>query len=169
MLKLALAAVDRGEVRIREDVPPDHPLWAGAGVELSAPLEVDFTARSVGDGVLVRGRMRTVVRAQCRRCLAEVERPVDDTVDLLFEPLEDEEDDAGGEVYPIPPRGTELDLSGAIREQLLLRVPEYVLCQEECRGLCPTCGADLNAGPCGCPAPEADSPWSALKNVKFDD
>jgi uncharacterized protein len=168
MLNLALAAVDRGEVRIREDVPPDHPLWTDAGVQLSAPLEVDFTARSVGDGVLVRGRIRTRVRQQCRRCLAEVEREVDDTVDMLFEPLEDEEDAADGEVYPIPHRGAELDLSGPVREQLLLRAPEYVLCREECRGLCPTCGADLNAGSCGCPAPEAPSPWDVLKNVDFD-
>jgi uncharacterized protein len=168
MLKLALAAVDRGEVRIREDVPPDHPLWTDAGVELTAPLHVDFTARSVGDGVLVRGPVSTRVRVQCRRCLAEVERDVGDVVNMLFEPLEDEEDAADGELYPIPPRGTELDLSGPVREQLLLRVPEYVLCREECRGLCPTCGADLNEGSCGCPPPPVASPWDALKNVEFD-
>lgn len=168
MLKLALAAVDRGEVRIREEVAPDDPLWNDAGVGLSAPLVVDLAARSVGDGILVRGRIATTVRRECRRCLAEVERKVDDTVDMLFEPLEDEEDAADGEVYPIPPRGTELDLAGPVREQLLLRVPEYVLCREECRGLCPTCGADLNAGACECVPEQASSPWNALKNVKFD-
>ena len=40
----------------------------------------------------------------------------------------------------------------AVREELILAGPQYVLCREDCRGLCPRCGKDLNAGPCGCPA-----------------
>ena len=169
MLKLSLAAVDRGEVRIREQVQPDHPMWTDAGAELGAPLDVDLTARSVGEGVLVRGTLRTTVRLACRRCLAPVERVVDEDVDFLYEPVSaDEEDDLAGEVYPLPARGDELDLTDAVREQVLLELPEFALCREECRGLCPTCGKDLNEGACEC-APEAPaSPWDALKNVKFD-
>jgi uncharacterized protein len=168
MLKVSLKALERGEVALREQVAPDDPMWEGAGVTLAAPLDVDLTARSVGEGVLVRGRLRTTVRLACRRCLTEVEREVDETVDLLFEPLADLEDDADGEVYPLPPRGDTLDLGEAVREQLLLRAPLFALCREACRGLCPRCGADLNAEDCDCVPEPAESPWDALKNVKFD-
>jgi uncharacterized protein len=168
MLKVSLSALDRGEVRVREQVAPDDAMWEGAGLTLAAPLDVDLTARSVGEGVFLRGRLRTTVRLACRRCLTSVDRQIDDTVDLLFEPLGPDDVEVEGEIYPLPPRGDELDLRDAVREQLLLRAPEFALCTEECRGLCPKCGTDLNAGECGCAPEEAPSPWAALKQVKFD-
>jgi len=169
MLHLNLAGVDRGEVSLREQVPPDHPMWNDTGVELTEPLEVDLTARSVGDGVLVRGTLRTRVRMDCRRCLEPVESEVDEHVDLLFAPLSDEDEAADdGEVYPLPARGDDLDLTGAVREQVLLQAPQFTLCREDCRGLCPTCGKDLNQGACECAPEAAPGPWDALKNVKFD-
>lgn len=149
---------------LREQVPPDHSMWTDTGIELTRPLEVDLTAHEVGDGVLVRGTLRTSVRQQCRRCLEPVEQDVDTHVDLYF--ADDGQGD-DGEVYPLP-RGDDLDLTDAVREQVLLQAPEFTLCREECRGLCPTCGADLNQGACECVPTEAESPWDALKNVKFD-
>lgn len=169
MLKVSLLAVERGDVRVREDVPPDHPALADTGVELTEPLHVDLTVRFVGDGVLARGTLRTAVRLACRRCLVSVDRPVDTTVDLLFESLSDDDAaEVGDEVYALPARGTELDLSEAVREQLLLQVPAFVLCREACAGLCPQCGADRNQGDCGCVPPKAESPWDALKKLKLD-
>lgn len=168
MLKVSLTALDRGEVTVREQVPPDDEMWEGSGLTLAEPLDVDLTARFVGEGVFLRGRLRTRVRQACRRCLTSVEQEVDDTIDLLFESLSDEDEGADGEVYPLPARGDELDLRDAVREQLLLRAPEFVLCSEACKGLCPQCGTDLNAGECDCVPEQAASPWDALKNVKFD-
>jgi uncharacterized protein len=168
MLNVSLTALDRGEVVVREQIPTDDPMWEGSGVTLASPLDVDLTARQVGDGVFVRGRLRTMVRQACRRCLSTVEQPVDDVVDMLFDTLGEDEEEAEGEVYPLPARGDTLDLRDAVREQLLLRAPEFVLCREECRGLCPQCGTDLNQGECDCAPEKAESPWDALKNVKFD-
>lgn len=168
MLKLNLSTVDRGEVHVREEVPPDHPMWEGTTVVLSEPVRVDLTARSVGEGIFLRGTLRTKVEVPCRRCLATTVREVDETVDFLFQELAEEDEDAAGEVYPLPPKGAEVDLSDAVREQLLLRVPQYVLCAEECRGLCPRCGADLNEAPCDCAPEEEPSPWGALRKIKFD-
>jgi uncharacterized protein len=169
MLKLSLGAVSRGEVRVRDDVPPDHPMWEGAEATFVGPLHVDLTARSVGEGVFVRGKVSGKVKMPCRRCLAETEHALDETVDFLFDEIRsDEEEEMEGEVYPLPERGDELDLTDAVREQVLLRVPQYVLCREECRGLCPRCGADMNEAPCGCGPEEEDSPWGALKTIKFD-
>jgi uncharacterized protein len=170
MLHLSLAAVDRGDAHLREQVPPDHAMWNDTGVELAAPLEVDLTATDVGEGVLVRGTLATTVRQACRRCLEPVEQEVREHVDLLFtEPAQGDDDVDDGEVYPLPARGDDLDLTDAVREQVLLQVPQFTLCREECRGLCPTCGANLNDGACECVPEQASSPWDALKNVKFED
>lgn len=169
MLKLSLGAVSRGEVQVREEVPPEHPMWEGMEVALAGPLKVDLGARSVGDGVFVRGRLSGTLRVPCRRCLAEVEREMDQEVDFLFEELEEEEEtEMEGEVYALPERGDELDLTEAVREQVLLHVPRYVVCREECRGLCPRCGADLNTAPCDCVPEEEPSPWDSLKKIRFD-
>jgi uncharacterized protein len=169
MLKLTLAAVDRGEVRIRETVPPDASMWSETNVRLGAPLQVDLRASSVGEGVLVRGSLATEVVRECRRCLKEVRTDLDLHVDLLFEPVSpEEEDDADGEVYPLPQRGTELDLTDAVREQVVLNAPDYVLCREDCRGLCAHCGADRNETACDCVSEQAPSPWDALKKLKQD-
>lgn len=167
MLKLNLAAVSRDEVRLREEVPPDHAMWSEMEVELKEPLRVELTARSVGTGIFVRGRIRGKLVLPCRRCLAEAEWEMDEPVDLLFQELEDE-DDADGEVYPLPARGTEVDLTEAIREQFVLHVPQYAVCSEECRGLCPQCGTNLNEASCDCVPEEKSSPWDVLKNVKLD-
>jgi uncharacterized protein len=169
MLHFSLAAVDRGEVALREEVPPDHPMWSGTAVELLRPLQVDLTAREVGEGVLVRGSLRTAVRLSCRRCLEPVEHEVDTHVDLLFaSPLEGEEEGDDGEVYPLPPRGDVLDLTDAVREHVVLETPALALCREDCRGLCPSCGADLNHGACECAPQAVPTAWEALKDVKFD-
>src|SRR5437763_1960638 len=104
MLKLSLTAVDRGEVTIREQVPPGDPLLEGAGVKLAGPLDVDLRAMTVGDdSILVRGTLATRVVLECRRCLNGVEQDVKVHVDLLFAELgADEQEEAEGEVYPIP-------------------------------------------------------------------
>src|SRR3954453_1518596 len=169
MLHLSLAAVDRGEVALREEVPPEHPMWSGTGGELTRPLQVELTGREVGDAVLVRGTLRTAVRLSCRRCLEPVEHEVDSHVDLLFaSPMEGEEEGDDGEVYPLPPRGDALDLTDAVREHVVLETPALALWREDCRGLCPSCGADLNQGTCECAPRAAPTAWDALKNVEFD-
>lgn len=166
---LSLAEVSRGETRIEGDISPDDPLWEGLDFRLLEPLRVDLAGQSVGEGVLVRGRIHTRLGLECRRCLAPVEGEVDDEVTLLYEPLaEEDEDDLAGELYPLPGRGDALDLGPALREQLIIRVPDYVVCSEACRGLCPTCGANLNETSCECVPEEEASPWNALKNLKFD-
>lgn len=166
---LDLTEVYRGEARFEGELRPDDPLWEGTGLKLKEPLRLELTAQPVGEGVLVRGRMVTRLALECRRCLTEVVHGVDDEVTLLFEPLlPDEEEDLDGEVYPLPSRGDQLDLKPALREELILRVPEFVVCSEACKGLCASCGANLNETTCECVSEAAESPWDALRNIKFD-
>jgi uncharacterized protein len=168
MLKANLAGLDREEARLVESVPVDAPFWNGTALHPAGPLEVDLVVRSVGDGVLVRGRLNAEVELECRRCLSPVRHRVDDTVDMYFSEIGDDEAEIEGEVYPLSARAVELDLTDAVREQLVLRVPEFALCREACRGLCPKCGTNLNETECDCVPEAPPSPWDALKQAKLD-
>jgi uncharacterized protein len=168
MLKANLAGLDREEAHLVESVPVDAPFWKETALRPVRPLEVDLVVRSVGDGVLVRGRLQAEVELECRRCLSPVKHRVDDTVDMYFSEIGDDEEEIEGEVYPLSARATELDLADAVREQLVLRVPEFALCREECRGFCPKCGTNLNEAECDCVPEAPPSPWDALKQAKFD-
>ena len=62
--------------------------------------------------------------------------------------------------------GVEIDVDEIVREQILLAVPARVLCVEDCKGICATCGTDLNAGDCNCESQDVDPRWAALKSLR---
>lgn len=145
---------------------PEDPLWARADVAFLRPFRADVTTVRTGEhSVLVRGRFSAQIRAHCRRCLEPLAVEVTERVELFFEPLRspDEED---LNVYHLEPLATELDLAGPLREQFLLAVPGYPLCGEDCRGLCPGCGADLNAEACRCSGDSTDPRWGPLRELQ---
>ena len=78
----------------------------------------------------------------------------------------DDEETDDPDVYRIDSAAVELDLRPAIREQWILAAPTYALCREDCKGFCPRCGADLNAGPHECSHDEMDPRWEALRKLK---
>ncbi len=120
-------------------------------------------------GVLVQGHLHAQAVLSCSRCLEPVTVPLDiefeevfaPTIDVITgRPLPNEEEDRA---LWIDERHI-LDLSEVLRQDVLLAVPMHVLCREECRGLCPTCGKNLNQGPCDC-TPEPDPRWAALQDL----
>jgi len=163
MLRIDLAAVREGPVAVADRIAPDDPLVKATGLALAAPLAVGGRLSTAGDDKLYwQASIETVVRAQCRRCLAPVDVPISESPGLVF--VSEEEAGDEDDCYVVPRRAFVLDLSEAVREELLLAVPQYVVCRDDCRGLCKRCGADLNAGPCGC-APEMDPRWEALTKL----
>ncbi len=142
------------------------PVWEEGD---SRPVEpgVHVTGRlsSAGqDRFYFSGRLEGTAVAECRRCLNEAIVQVSEDVQLIFAESgsdEAEEDD----VVLIPAGERELDLRPAVREEWLLAVPAFALCREECRGLCPSCGADRNTGECTCPPP-SDPRWDALRTLR---
>ena len=160
MLRISLAAVREGPVAIADQVAPDDPLVVGTGLVLAVPLVVGGRLSAAGAGKYYwQATLKTVFSAECRRCLAPVDVPIAESLGLVF--VEEEEAEGGEDCYLVARRASALDLTEAVREELLLAAPQFVECREDCRGLCPRCGADLNAGPCGC-APEMDPRWEAL-------
>jgi uncharacterized protein len=169
MLKLDLARLERERlVRIRGDVPADDPLWEGTGMSFQAPLSVDLRAQQSGSGeVVVRGALRGVLQHECRRCLDPVRTELSQSLTLVYVPTDLlGEDEGGDEVRPIPHDAAELNLGDAIREELILAVDPYVVCDPRCRGLCPRCGVDRNEETCDCVRDERDPRWDVLRTLK---
>ena len=166
MLQVNLRALDQGPVETVADVEPGDPLFADLEFALRAPLAVRGRLMEAGpERYFLKARIASTVDVVCRRCLATAALPVETDIEALFT-LEPTPDDAT--MYPLEPGAAECDVRPALREELLLAVPEYPVCRENCLGLCAKCGTNLNQGPCTC-GPEPDPRWAALRAVQDRD
>lgn len=149
MLRVDLRQLQQGPVETTGDLAPDDAAFAGLDIGLDGPVHVEGRLQATGPGEFYwRGRLRATVSGTCRRCLVDVRREVDAPLDVLFS--DDPEAEDNPDVYPLAPQAGQIDLSEPVRDELALAAPAFLLCREACAGLCPTCGADLNAGPCDC-------------------
>src|SRR5215207_1416856 len=157
MLRVDIRDLQRGPVRTDGQLGPDDPAFEGLGLGLDGPVTVQGQLQATGDGeYLWRGHVHGVIRGECRRRLTEVMDEVDLEVGAaVFSTDPDAADDP--EFYPLPERATSVDVTEVVREELALAAQtDMLLCREACAGLCPKCGADLNAGPCACHTTSAE-------------
>lgn len=163
MFRIDLRAVERAPVELAGTIPADDPAFAGLDFTFGAPVRLSGRVSIAGARRFYwHGRIDTTARAECRRCLAAVVVPVHHAIDVVFTEDQDAEDPSE---YVIAEGSIVLDVREAVREELILAVPEYVLCGEACRGICPDCGTDLNTGTCTC-APTTDPRWAGLEALR---
>jgi len=154
MLRVDLRDLQAGPVQTVGQLQPDDPAFEGLDLDLAGPVAVKGQLQATGNGeYLWRGHMHAVMQGECRRCLAEVRTDLDIDVDAaVFSTDPEAADDP--DYYPLLARASHIDVRDVVREELALAAPtRLLLCRDDCAGLCLTCGADLNAGPCGCSAP----------------
>lgn len=121
--------------------------------------------------IRIAGELQTRLQANCARCLEPVEQEVARKFDLLYRP---QGSDARAEELSVTDaeaeigyyQGEGIDLNDVLREQVLLALPLKILCREDCRGLCPHCGQNLNSSQCSCSEDSEDPRWEALKDIK---
>jgi len=126
---------------------------------------------SVSPGFRVKGTIRYEQELSCSRCLKPSVEPVDRKFELLvlIEPEREEEPEIELEEQDMSVlRLSEevLELQPILLEQLQLAVPMKVLCRQDCAGLCPKCGADLNEARCECRSEAVDPRWAALAELR---
>jgi uncharacterized protein len=118
----------------------------------------------------VQGRVIARVEVECDRCLKPIEVPVDSKFKLEYVTQDDyqaqqavelTEDDLDLTIFD----GESIDIDGLVIEELLLAVPDHILCQDNCKGICAGCGADKNLVECGCETAEGDPRWAGLKEL----
>lgn len=141
------------------DLDIDDPRLAGdVGVELVLESSID--------DIDARGELAVRWSDECRRCLRPLSDVLRIAVDERYAEVDEHRpvDPADLDTFPIV--GGQLDLRPMVREGLLLGVPDSPLCRVDCPGLCPTCGADLTAGPCGCAPDQRDERWAVLDQLR---
>lgn len=147
---------------------------------LPAGADYDLAITNTGEGVLATGMLRAHVVGTCDRCLEEAAFDIDAEVDgyYLFEEPEDLGDDEDEADFELVSPDQTIDLSGALLSALVMETPFVVLCREDCRGLCPVCGANLNEVDCGHAEKIAEereqervasSPFAALADLDLSD
>jgi DUF177 domain-containing protein len=143
---------------------------AGA-YDIVAPVELEFDIHKDKDKFRLEGHLRTELELTCSRCLDPYRFTVDADFDQRYLPAsavstdpdrEVQEDDLETSYYS----DDQIDLAELMREQFYLALPMKPLCRDDCRGLCPQCGMNLNTGTCDCSPVWEDPRLAALKAIK---
>ncbi|MCU0607477.1 MAG: DUF177 domain-containing protein [Candidatus Edwardsbacteria bacterium] len=165
-MKLKLRELPEGRTALRIDQPPAAHQLPGCG-----PLRGGLAAERTGDVVLVTGELRFSARLTCSRCLRPFTRTFGQEIDLCYRPAATvaspgrERELSADDLATIEYRKGEIDLWPELREAALLALPLKPLCREDCRGICPSCGRDLNEGDCDCREEHRDPRWDTLRKL----
>jgi uncharacterized protein len=165
---------DRDGVRVlafAESLPAPAP---DGDLAFAEPVTGEITLTGTAGGVSLRGRVQTVVACVCGACLKRFTVPLSVEVTEDFGPRTapeaalaagagEEHELTGGDFLVPVDAGDTIDVTEVIRQHVLLALPLAPRCREECPGLCPQCGADLNDGPCGCAVDEVDPRLDVLR------
>lgn len=147
------------EIRTTVEAPADLSISV-IGVPPKSPIELDLRLESVVEGVLVSGTAVVQLEGECVRCLTEIfdETEIDVLELFVYPDREVEEDEASRLV------GDLIDLEPLVRDAVVLDLPFQPLCQDNCAGLCATCGADLNQNPNHGHETPIDPRWERLSS-----
>lgn len=141
------------------------------GFSINGEAKLVLTNRSI----LATGRFNTVISTTCSRCLDDFEHPLEFELSAEFFPT--------GSILSTTPTSIDeiqeadgftigedhiLDLSEALRQNIVLSLPVKPICKPDCAGLCQKCGQDLNQGQCECPNEHSDPRWAPLKQLLSD-
>ena len=169
-MRIELSNFENGKGEFSHVYAPAELNLLDERVTLCGPVAIKGTFRKVGLDVVIDGKVDSCAQVDCDRCLRPIQLPVDSEFSLEYirdteyestQTAELTEDLMAVSVFD----GETIDVDEIAREQILLAVPTRSLCREDCKGFCEKCGADKNAGDCGCVEHDIDPRWSALKDL----
>ena len=161
-----IAAEGRGFTH--DDQAPWHEAWREfkLGVRPNRDLVAEYTILAQSDnGALIRGTLKGSVILSCDRCTGFFEQEVDVAFET-FEQLPDGEYDGEPRVRLVNGQ-LQLDIGAVLWEEFALILPFKPLCSEECKGICPGCGRDLNTEACECKQDEGDERLAVFRSLKI--
>jgi len=132
------------------------------------PVSGELVVENIGSLLLVRGELDALIRLPCVRCLTEAELPIAMGVEEEFAcegtapdvETVDRDEPAASAISDYV-----LDVTELVRQQIALHLPMAFICRPDCRGICPSCGKNLNEGPCGCRAEPNGARWAKLGDL----
>lgn len=167
-MTLDLTQIRQPETQVSRRYEPDAFKGRSDAYRVIAPVELRFTVYKDRDRLRLAGVVTTTLELACSRCLEPFELPVASSFDERYTPQSENTGEGEGEVgdddlsvayY----QDDQIDLSQLMEEQFYLALPMKPLCREDCRGLCPSCGTNLNEATCGCEVRWEDPRLAGLK------
>ncbi|MPN53394.1 hypothetical protein SDC9_201058 [bioreactor metagenome] len=155
MIKFSVARLEKEPIELIGDEPAEWlEIEPAELLAVVAPVHYDLLAKAVSGGVLVEGKVRTRLAGSCGRCLEPVDCEIENSGVCLFYEMPEED---------------EMDIGEDVRAEMLVELPMNLLCSEDCRGLCPNCGVNLNQKTCNCNGggENSDDRWGALNDLKL--
>ena len=169
-MRFELASLDGGKGTFSHVYEPGDLVLEDERVTLLDAPSVSGRIRQKDRRVHVSGNVTARVRVECDRCLKTIELPVDSHFKLEYVTAEDyqaqqdlelTEEDLDLSIFD----GESIDIDELVKEELLLAVPDHVVCNEDCKGMCAVCGVNKNSTNCGCETHEVDPRWAGLKEL----
>lgn len=177
-MKIRIDDVKKTRIDLNEEEPAGHypnlvQMEQAGECSFVEPIKTELSAIWEYDHVRATGKVTSAVQLSCSRCLAEYQLPVSSSFTIFYtkstgSELEEEVELSDQDLISVSYAGDEINLDSEIAEQVMMEVPFKPLCSESCRGLCPECGADLNAGECGCDRGGINLKMSALKKISIE-
>ena len=134
--------------------------FMGSNIDFYQPLDIEGRVQNMGGTIEITAHISGSYRVDCSRCSVTVEENIDAD---LFESVESDFSDADEECVTVS--GTVIDISGSIEACIFSNVPMQFLCKEDCRGLCPKCGINLNEKECNCEDEVYDPRFAIFRNL----
>ena len=177
-MKIRIDEVKKKRLDLNEEVPAEHypnlvQMEQAGECSFVEPVRAEVSAIWEYDHVRASGSVASAVRLSCSRCLADYQLPIASNFTIFYTKsaggeLDEEVELSDEDLISVSYSGEEIDLDFEIAEQVMMEIPFKPLCSESCRGLCTECGADLNAGDCGCDRGGINLKMSALKKISLE-
>lgn len=169
-MRVELASLERQGGKFAHDYQPGELDLNEERVAVLAPPRVTGRIQQSDSKVTLKGEATAELQLECDRCLKSVPVPVSSSFEVEYVTPDTYQAGAAAELLDEDLSlsvfdGEALDIDELVREQLLLELPAQILCQQECKGLCPECGGDRNHADCKCQDAEIDPRWAGLKEI----
>jgi uncharacterized protein len=171
---LALARIHGPSEHIERTYEPAEFASRQEEYRVVEPVQLSFDIEKKGAQYRLIGGAQTTLELACGRCLEAFRFPVQASFDLLYLPRAENQGEGEREIAEADLDSAyydeeQIDLGELLHEQFFLALPMKPLCSEECRGLCPECGTNRNAAPCGCEVRWEDPRLATLKHLGTGD
>jgi uncharacterized protein len=169
-MRIELVSLENERGGFAHTYAPGELVLQDERVSILEPPEISGKIRKNERRVYVSGRLTGQVQVECDRCLKLIELPVDSHFKLEYVTAEDyqaqqafelTEEDLDLSVFD----GEVIEIDELVTEELLLAIPDQVLCSDSCKGMCAVCGVNRNTTECSCESPDVDPRWAGLKEL----
>ena len=167
-MKIDLRNLEEGINALTWDETPGDLSLADVSQDFIPPIRTKMNVVKFGESLTASGSSSFRLRQQCARCLESFEQSFSVDFQFIFHKGDSETPDESGDeaIVLIREEAGHLDLANEVRGCILVEIPMNPACDEDCKGLCSSCGVNLNTETCGCTHETTDSRWDALREMK---